>query len=728
VISTRVAVIGLAALATACGAANQRAVAYRDRARERFQDGKYALALADYRRAEELDEKKRLSGLTGERDRAAQEHVRALLREAWADLAGGDRDAARRRLLALRHTHWGVRGVEVQVDRSLADAAAHQLARADRLVADRHFVAALIAGERAVAPLAHDHVLRARLGAIRARGQAYHLARMRALARPYPAAAAFHYMLARRLGATTNSQGAGLVALVAGASASATRARDAATRQQMQQAEDEWIKLRASTGTWEASARTWLGNRYGVSDATALDEIWGASGSYPAPSSEPLETLVLPAPDDIAERVAGSSSVTVRPQSPSMEVAYQLSTSELASSKLATGLGGGLTIPRRKSASAYHLSGFARSDDLGGHVDGFGAEVLLTRRFHDRLALGIGIGYLDEHLVVAGGAPAVTQTSWHVPLVARVPLAAGFLASAELRPNILQLTATDPPPADEPGHYNSASLRVVGPVPLLGELSRALRALAIEGRVNYTRGAPGEELTYGGQISYRRSLGGATKDRGDLWDKVEDSPFAFGTLVGPALDFSFALGTSPLRDDAVAGGIGVTARFPLDRSKSVYQFGFTSQSGAMGAVSGWGLEYAVLKPVSKLGLIGIGIGYARSSLEEPVGDPNLISETSLYSPLVFRFPVAAEAILGIEARLNYLQLGGSNTDEPIAEARHFTPLTARLWLPLPLLGEAISLFRKFHLEGNISYVPGAPRELAYGAAVVWRAVDKRTFK
>src|SRR5262249_20093149 len=142
-----------------------------------------------------------------------------------------------------------------------------------------------------------------------------------------------------------------------------------------------------------------------------------------------------------------------------------------------------------------------------------------------------------------------------------------------------------------------------------------------------------------------------------------------------------------------------------------------------GNVGGWGIDYILMKPVKKLGVLGFGLGYSSSSISEaPAMAPTgyvAPEQNSFHSPIVLRIPLGTSAILGLEGRLNYLALGGTGGPDPTnpttpPDKRHFHYIGGRLWIPLPLLGDAISALSKFHLEGHIGYTPDGVREFNYG--------------
>lgn len=715
----------VAALAVGCVSANKRAVEYRNKGRERFAEGKYDLAVVDYRQAKTEDKAGKIDGLEAERERAASEQVRKLLGDAWGKFDRGEFQQAHAQLVAIKNaSELSNKVTDPQVLRSLGDTAAMAWEEVEALKKRRFYLRAMLLAEYLVKPLPPGHAMRARHDALKVSAIGFHMAKMRALKQIAPNAAAFHYLVAKRLGGDTDVDGLELIAAVKRAAGDASTYNSAGKSAKDEKAEDNFVLGRQLGSAWAPEAITHYGNAYGMNDARYLDEVWNGTKTlepYPAAA-----VITLPAPDDVQVAVNVDPSQDSGPRYKSLDFYYQIGSHTLAEKTLLTGAGGAYRFPSKSGKMTYELSGFFESSTLGGGTTGYGTELLVTALVKSPLVLGAGIGFLkDEVTENAISGMELRQKSVHVPIVARAALGAGYAASLEARINILQFSE-DKKPLPEEQHFSPVSVRLYGPIPLLGDAVPALRALQIEGYATYTKDAP-QETTYGGRLVYRSVLDGSSSGSGkSLWDKIEKSAFAIQTLAGPTWDFWFDVSTSPLTEGDKSHGMGTLFRIPNKDSGSIYEFGLHFESSNLGGnVGGWGIDYILMKPVKKFGVLGFGLGYSSSSISDapemaPV-DYKAPEQNSFHSPIVLRIPLGTSAILGLEGRLNYLALGGTG-DPALNEKRHFHYAGGRLWIPLPLLGDAISALSKFHLEGHIGYTPEGVREFNYGGMLIWRPI------
>lgn len=715
----------LAAFAVGCVSANKRAVEYRNKGRERFAEGKYDLAVVDYRKAKEEDKAGKIDGLDGERERAASEQVRKLLLEVWGKFDRGEFQPAHAQLVAIKNsTELANKVTDPQVLRSLGDTAAMAWDEIEAYKKRRFYLRAMLLADNLVKPLPPGHALRARHDALKVSAIGFHMAKMRSLKATAPNAAAFHYLIAKRLGGDTDVDGLELIAAVKRATGDASTYNNAGKSSTAEKAEDNFVLGRQLGSTWAPEAITLFGNAYGMNDARYLDEVWNGTNTlepYPAAAA-----ITMPPPDDVTIVATVDPSADSGPRYKSLDFYYQIGSHTLEEKTLSTGAGGAYRFPSKSGKMTYELSGFFESATLGGDTKGYGGDLLVTALAKAPLVLGAGIGYLKDEAPSEAMAATIHQKSVHVPIVARAALGAGYAASLEARINILQFSKDKEPLPDGEQHYSPVSIRLYGPIPLLGDAVPALRALQIEGYATYTKDAP-QESTYGGRIVYRSVLGGSSDSGKDLWDKIENSAFAIQTLAGPTWDFWFDVSTTPLTESDKSHGMGTLFRIPNKDSGSVYEFGLHFESSNLGGnVGGWGIDYILMKPVKKLGVLGFGLGYSSGSISDaPEGSDPLTykapEQNSFHSPIVLRIPLGTSAILGLEGRLNYLALGGTG-DPTMNEKRHFHYLGGRLWIPLPLLGDAISALSKFHLEGHIGYTPDGVREFNYGGMLIWRPI------
>lgn len=713
----------MAAVAVGCVSANKRAVEYRNKGRERFAEGKYDLAVVDYRKAKDEDKAGKIDGLEAERERAASEQVRKLLLDAWGKFDRGEFQQAHAQLVVIKNaTELSNKITDPQVLRSLGDTSAMAWEEIEAYKKRRFYLRAILLAEYLVKPLPPGHAMRARYDALKISAIGFHMAKMRALKQTAPNAAAFHYLIAKRLGGDTDVDGLELIAAVKRASGDASTYNSAGKAATAEKAEDNFVLGRQLGNAWAPEAITVFGNAYGMNDARYLDEVWNGTTTlepYPAAAA-----IILPQPDDVTVVAAVDPSSDSGPRYKSLDFYYQIGSHTLEKKTLSTGAGGAYRFPSKSGKMTYELSGFFESGTLGGDTKGYGGDLLVTALAKDPLVLGAGFGYLKDELPSDALGMTIRQKSLHVPIVARAALGAGYAASLEARINILQFSE-EKKPLPEEQHYSPVSVRLYGPIPLLGDAVPALRALQIEGYATYTKDAP-QETTYGGRIVYRSVLGGSSDSGKDLWDKIEKSAFAIQTLAGPTWDFWFDASTTPLTEPDRSHGMGTLFRIPNKDSGSVYEFGLHFESSNLGGnVGGWGIDYILMKPVKKLGVLGFGLGYSSSSISSapamaPV-DYKTPEQNSFHSPIVLRIPLGTSAILGVEGRLNYLALGGTTDSENPAK-RHFHYVGGRLWIPLPLLGDVISALSKFHLEGHLGYTPDGVREFNYGGMLIWRPI------
>lgn len=720
------AALVVATFAVGCVAANKRAVEFRNKGRERFAESKYDVAIADYREAKDLDKAGKVDGLESERERAASEQVKILLKDAWGKYDRGEFQQAHGQLVAIKNANELANKItDPVVLHALGDTAAMAWDEVEGLRKRRFYLRAQLLAEFLVKPLPQGHAMRIRYDALKVSGIAFHLAKMRQLKQQFPAAAAFHYLVARRLGADSDPDGLSLIADVKRATGDASTFVKAGSAATDWKSEDQFVLARQVGSTWDPTAITLFGARYGMNDARYLDEVWNGTTTL---DPYPAVAAITPATADTIAVVANNEpSTDSGPRYKSLEFWYSVGSHSLEKSALSTGAGGAIRVPSKSGKATYEFSGFFESDKLGGVSSGYGGDLIITALAKAPLVLGAGIGYLSDDLPSKTLFPdmTITQKSVHIPVVARAPIAAGFMGSLEARINILQFSK-DKQPLPMEQHYSPVTARIYGPIPFLGEAVPALRALAIEGYATYTKDSP-QELTFGGRLVYRTALSGGKDDGSDLWDRLEKSAFAIQTLAGPTWDFWFDLGTTPLTKDDRQHGMGTLFRIPNKDSGSVYEFSLHFESSNLGGnVGGWGIDYILMKPVKKLGVLGFGLGYSSNSISDApaMSDPSTYKapeQNSFHSPIVLRIPLGTSAILGVEGRLNYLALGGTG-DPAMNEKRHFHMIGGRLWIPIPVLGDLISALSKFHLEGHLGYQPGGERELNYGGMLIWRPI------
>lgn len=712
-----------AILLVGCIGPNKRAVEYRNKGRERYAEGQLDLAMANYLKAKELDKDGKIAGLEDERVRVTTEKARVALLDAWSKYDRGEFQQAHAQLISIKDSkELSTPQVDAQVMRSLGDTAAMAWEEIEVLRKRHFYLRAQLFAEYLVKPLPPAHGLRVRAQALESAGIAFHLTRMHQLEKSFPASAAFHYLVARRLGADADPEGLELIAAVKRTVGDATAYLAAAKTGTEQAQEEQLVLARQVVGTWDPMAITLLGNRYGMNDVRLLDEVWnGTAKLEPYPK---LAAIALPPPDDLPIAIddPGTSQ-----KYKALDFWYAIGSHALEKHAMSTGAGGALRFPSKTARATYELSGFFESESLGGDANGYGTEFVIAAVAKAPLVLGLGLGYRKDEIPNAvDPTMTATERSFHVPLIVRTPIAAGFAASLEARLNLLALT-NDKQPLPMEQHYSPITARIYGPIPLLGDAVPALRALGLEAYATYTKDSP-QELTYGGRLVYRSTLDGNSSGSGgtDLWDKVSGSTWATQTLLGPTWDFWLDLGTTPLARGERQHGMGTVFRVPNKDAGSVYEFNFHfASSGLGGNVGGWGMDYILMKPLKKLGVVGFGLGYLSNSISEgPANAPEGYKkpeQNSFHVPLVMRIPLGSAATVALEARLNFLALGGTG-DPELNEKRHFHLIGTRLWLPLPFLGDLSSIFNKFHLEGHIGYVPGGDRTLNYGGMLVWRPI------
>ncbi len=713
-----------AILLVGCIGPNKRAVEYRNKARERYAEGHIDLAIADYLKAKELDKTGKVVGLEAERRRVTTEKARALLQDAWGKYDRGDFQQAHAQLIAIKDSQeLSNPETDAQVLRSMGDSAAMAWEEIETLRKRRFYLRAQLFAEYLVKPLPPNHVLRVRAQALKTSGIAFHLGKMHQLEKTFPASAAFHYLVARRLGADSDPEGLELIAEVKRTSGDATAYLTAAKSGTEQAQEEQLVLARQVVGTWDPMAVTLLGTRYGMNDVRLLDEVWNGTSkldTYPR-----LAAIAVPPPDDLPVVLDDSDA---SPKYKALDFWYGLGSHSLEKRAMSTGAGGSLRFPSKTGRATYELSGFFESASLGGDANGYGTDFVVAAVAKAPLVVGIGIGYRKDEIPDAvDPTMTATERSVHVPIIVRTPIAAGYIGSLEMRLNLLALT-NDRAPLPMEQHYSPITARLYGPIPFLGDAVPALRALALEGYATYTKDSP-QELTFGGRLVYRSNLDGNSSDGTALWGRVQSSTWATQTLLGPTWDFWFDVGTTPLARGDRQHGMGTVFRIPNKDKGSIYEFSFHFESSALGGnVGGWGMDYILMKPLKKLGVIGFGLGYLANSISQSPADApdgyKKPEQNSFHMPLVLRVPLGTVATLGIEARLNFLALGGTG-DPALNEKRHFHLGGGRLWMPLPFLGDLSSVFTKFHLEGHLGYEPGGDRAWNYGGMLVWRPIQDK---
>ncbi len=719
-------VVAVGFLSAACGGADKRAAAYRDKARERYQAEEFGKAAADYAKAIDLDKKKKLDGLAGEHQRALHEYVLSRLHEAWRKFDRGDYEDAHSIILGLFESDaYGDAKLKKQIVKSLGDLAAARMSDADSMADKNEYLSAVLLAQYLVKPLPPDHSLRVRVEALRKVALAKHTLLMRA-ARGKPGSVAFHYLMTQFFGGSRLNDGIAAVraAKRAGGDASSyvSAARTAATAGKTFDAEQGFVLGRAAGSSWDSGAVKYFKVQWGVPDEKALESLW-TGDPVPSPYAA-VGKDELPDPDYVSIGGDDDDDDDFKVSSVSswrgLDIYYGLGTQTLDDTNYSARIGGDLYIPRKKYAHrpAFHFE----SDSLGGGVVGYGVEWQLQKRFGKAL-VGIGVGYWQSEQAEEQelDVPVLKARSAYVPISVRYPLVADIVLGADFQANYFHLAKSED---DGYEHYSVGTGRLFLPLPLLPEIHKLFRGLSLEGYVSYADGAP-NDLYYGGKLVYHRSMSsGGDDDDDDVWDKVKKSVFATQSVLGPTVDLWYQLGGSHLRDDLDANGMGVLFRIPTDKPRkaktiiepSVWVFA----SGFGGDVGGWGLQIMGLKPVKSLGgVFGYGLGYSSASESDVPDGSTEYKERAFYIPLVFRMPLASKLIANLEWRGNLLGLGG--TKEP-GEDQAFSPLSAGLWTPLPLLSSLGSVFKKLHLEAHVSYAYGAQREVAWGGSLFYRPI------
>lgn len=732
------AALAVGVVSTGCGGVDKKAVAYRDKARQRYQDKQYGHAVANYDKAIEHDKKSKLDGVGDERRRAVHEYVKAQLAEAWNQSELGNYEKAHDILFKLHLAEaWGDAELEKTVTKSLADLAARRLTEAERLMNQTEFVPASELADFVVKPLAEDHPLRIRAEAIRRMGVAFHVLFMRQT-RNLPGAMAFNYLVAKRLGADRLDEGVDAVRAAKQTSSDADKlaqqGRDfneaiKTARSNEQATELQWkavnafILARAASpnSTWDPGALKYLKEQYGLGDEKLLEALWNGGDTivaYTMPDKD-----ALPDADsisDVWDEDIDTSDASEAGSWRMLSLHYGVGTQLLDDTNLSTTLGARVLIPTKKMV---HEPAFeVESSALGGGVGGYTAQWTIYKGLGSYGALGIGVGYgKSEESAPADGFMPLRTRSLYVPISLTYPVADILTLRAEWDANYYDLAGEE---STEYQHYSPFSGSVSLPLPLLPKIHRLFRNLDLEGYVTYADGAP-NDLVYGGNVVYRKAMSGGSDDDDDdddVWDKVEDSLFAKATLAGPAIDMWFELEQSIL-DDSRAHGMGFLIRAPTDRKKSIIEPSIWIQSGGFGGnIGGWGLQYLSMKGISKAGLFGYGIGYMANSQSEVADGAVELKQRAFYIPLVFRMPIASMLITSLEFRGNLLQLGGSG--EP-GEHQAYSPFIFRLWTPLPIISSLGGFFKKLHLEGRVQYTFDATNEFVYGGALVWRPLAEK---
>jgi hypothetical protein len=723
-----------------CGAADKQAAAYRDKARQRFGDKEYGKAVANYDKAIERDKKGKLPGIGDERRRAVHEYVKSQLAAAWDQFDHGNFEAAHDILLKLRAAEtWGDAALEKVVEKSLADIASMRLNEADRMMKQLMFVPAAELADFVVKPLRPDHPLRVRAEGIRRLGVAYHVLFMRQT-KNLPGATAFNYLVAKRLGVDRMDEGVDAVRAAKQFSGDSTKLADEAraynTRLSNATTADvikdmHWRTVNAfvlaratsTSSEWDSGALKYFKEQFGIADEKLLAALWDGGDTVVAYNMPDKDEL--PAPDSIAdvwdeEIDTSSTSSSGTPSWRMLSLYYGVGTQILDADNLSTAMGARVLIPGKKVA---HEPAFeVESSALGGGVGGYTAQWTIYKGIGSYGALGVGIGYgKSEQSDPDMGIAPLRSKSLFVPISLTYPVADILTLRAEWDANYYDLAGEE---MTDYAYYSPFVGRVSLPLPLLPRVHKLFRNLDLEGYVRYADGAP-NDLVYGGGVVYRKGMSGGSDDEDDdddLWDKIEDSPFAVGSLVGPVIDVWFEIEQS-LLDDSNANGMGTLIRIPTNRKKSIIEYSLWIQtSGFGGGIGGWGTQYMSMKGISKFGVLGYGLGYMANSQSEVAEGAIELKQRSFYIPIVLRLPVASMLIASVEFRANLLQLGGSG--EP-GEHQAFSPLIGRLWTPVPILPSLISFFRKVHIEGRVQYAFDAPNEFIYGGALVWRPIQDK---
>jgi hypothetical protein len=437
-----------ALLLVGCIGPNKRAIDYRNKGRERYAEG-------------HID-------LEDERRRVTIEKARALLQDAWGKYDRGEFQQAHAALIAIKESQeLSNPETDAQVVRSLGDTAAMAWEEIEALRKRRFYMRAQLFAEYLVKPLPPTHALRVRAQALKSSAIAFHLGKMHQLEKTFPASAAFHYLVARRLGADADPDGLELIAAVKRTSGDATAYLTAAKTGSEQAQEEQLVLARQVVGTWDPMAITLFGTRYGMNDVRLLDEVWnGTTKLDPYPR---LAAIAVPPPDDLPVVLDDSDA---SPKYKALDFWYALGSHSLEKRAMSTGAGAALRFPSKTGRATYELSGFFESASLGGDANGFGTDFVVALTAKAPLMLGIGIGYRkDEVPTAVDPTMTATERSVHIPLIARTPIAAGFSASLEMRLNLLSLTNESKPlPMEQ--HYSPVTARVYGPIPLLGEARR----------------------------------------------------------------------------------------------------------------------------------------------------------------------------------------------------------------------------------------------------------------
>lgn len=758
--------VGLVLLASACARPSQIALDYRNKARERFTEGKFGVAVSNYDKAKDNDRKRRLDDLESERQLAATEHMREQMKVAWDMIDQRKYMDAHQQLMSIKAANgFGVKGADKMVERALMDTAALQFAEVEALYGRRHFVKAMLMAEFLLEPLPPNHALREKLKLIKAQGIAHHMSKMRRNKDKYPMSAALHYLIAQRLGGTPDSDGLLLLAELKRQSGDAQsigrqaqQISELKDRSRYPEIEHLLVQQRAVGTEWSPAAGKFFEEQYGLADDGTMKDkllvdIWDMRRSfalYDRPDPDKL-----PEPDEIIASINPDVVEDVGQQPRTMDFAYGAGKHVGGDDLFGTNLSATIRFPSKKTKSMYEISGHLESSSLGGNSSGYGADIMLTKLIKPPVIGAIGIGYSENEttpdMVADPTAVPYVQKSIHIPVLARVPIIEGYAASLEFRANILQFTKDKDMTPGAEQHLSPLTARLYGPIPLLSNAIPFLRNFVLEANVSYVKDAP-VETVYGGRLLFRRnisSMGGSSAD-------IKDSVFAIQTLIGPTIDFyyEYSRGFLMKPDNAFGientneAGMGSILRIPSRDASGIDLAFWFHTSGLGGNVGGWGIEYLALKGGGNKTpfVIGYGLGYASDSVSNlpmqdpmnPTSMPSEMKHQSFHTPIVLRFALGASVIAALEGRINYLQLKGSGVATPdcvammTCETRHFSPVGARIWIPIPILGDAIDIIKKFHLEGHVTYNIGANesdlygnRPLTYGFRLVWRPIQSK---
>ena len=706
------------------------AAAYRDKARERFHEGKFDRAVADYDQAIKLDKKKKLAGIGTERERAIYELVLAQLAQAWAKIDRGEFEDAHDILMALDGADsFGNRKLQFQVVKALGDIAAVRMEEAQKLAARHHYLPATDLADFLVKALPADHSLHYRAAAIKKTGVLTHTLMM-ARMRGKPGSVAFHHLMTQALGGERDLAGAAAaraVKLAGGSSADHNqKARTLVVAKDVDkvfQAENEFILGRAtsSSNEWDSGGVKYFKVQWGIPDLDTLEALW-AGNTMPSAFKLP-QAAELPDADHVSIDGGGDDDDDDDPDDGklgrvvrlrSLGIWYGMGTQMLDDQNPAGEIGADIIIPRK--SYTHYPSAYLESSSLGGKVSGWGVQWQLLKYF-GKVTVGAGVGYWEREQSeeLSLDVPVVRARSLNVPISLRYPLFDRVSVGADIEANYYHLAESE---KDDYLHFSTATGRIFTPVPFLSEVSRAFASLRFEGFAGYADGAP-NDFYYGGRLRYHRAMRGG--GGGDIYKRIKKSTFAVQTMFGPTIDLSFSVGSTILDNENQVRGMGFLLRIPSDKKgKTILEPSLWFESAKLGGgVGGWGIQWAGLFPFAKFGVFGYGLGYMANSQSDVEDGVIKLKQRSLYLPVIVRVPLATSLIVGAEWRANLLQLGG--TGEP-GDDQAYSPLIGRLWTPVPMLSSMGGVFKKLHIEAHITYARDAPRETVFGGMLVYRPI------